>query len=110
MTPIVGSLVSFFGSISLPDLANGVFEGGLSIFLFKGILKLRHDRKVLGFYWPTVLWTSTWGIYNLYFYPHLGQWCSFTGGLFVVAFNLTWLAHVAYYAKQAREQQTCMPG
>src|ERR1035437_1362274 len=88
--------------MSLPDLINGVFEAGLSFFLFKGVLKLRVDKEVLGFYWPTVVWTTAWGLYNLYFYPHLDQWCSFTGGLFVVAVNLSWLAHVAYYAKRKR--------
>ena len=99
----------FFGSMSLPDLINGVFEAGLSFFLWKGVLKLRVDKAVLGFYWPTVVWTTAWGLYNLYFYPHLGQWFSFSGGVAVVLVNITWLAHVAYYTKQSRWQQTCMP-
>ena len=81
-----------------PDIINGIFEAGLSFFLWKGVLKLRVDKAVIGFYWPTVVWTTAWGIFNLYFYPHLGQWASFTGGLLVVGVNLTWLAHVAYYA------------
>ena len=82
------------------DFINGVFEAGLALFLVKGVLKLRVDKAVLGFYWPTVVWTTAWGIWNLAYYPHLDQWCSFTGGLFVVAVNLTWLAHVGWYAKR----------
>lgn len=82
------------------DLINGVFEAGLACFIVKGILKLRVDKCVQGFYWPTVLWTSAWGLYNLYFYPSLGQWWSFWGGVFVVSFNIAWLGHVYYYWRQ----------
>jgi uncharacterized membrane protein YGL010W len=85
--------------MTLPDLFNGIFELGLAPFLWKGVLKLRIDKKVEGFYWPTVAWTTAWGLWNLYYYPHLDQWLSFTGGLVVVAVNLTWLGHVWYYAR-----------
>jgi hypothetical protein len=80
-----------------PDFINGVFEAGLSCFLIKGVLQLRQDRIVKGFFWPTVAWTSAWGLWNLYYYPALDQWWSFTGGVAVVSVNLTWLTHVAYY-------------
>jgi hypothetical protein len=81
------------------DFINGVFEAGIACFLFKGVLMLRTDKEVKGFYWPTVAWTTAWGIWNLAYYPHLGQWFSFTGGIAVVLVNITWLAHVAHYAK-----------
>lgn len=92
-----------------PDILNGIFEAGLSIFLWKGVLALRRDKEVRGFYWPTVVWTTAWGFYNLYFYPHLDQWASFWGGMFVVMANLTWLAHVAYYSR-ARLSAMCRRG
>jgi hypothetical protein len=88
-----------------PDLINGIFEAGLAVFLWKGVLVLRTDKKVKGFYWPTVAWTTAWGLYNLYFYPHLDQWFSFTGGVAVVLVNITWLAHVGLYALEARSQR-----
>lgn len=83
-----------------PDLLNGIFEFGLSIFLLKGVLKLRVDKEVTGFYWPTVLWTTAWGLWNLFYYPHLDQWASFWGGVFVVSANIAWLAHVGYYSSR----------
>ena len=84
----------------LADLFNGMFEAGLSFFLWKGVLKLRVDKEVLGFYWPTVAWTTAWGLWNLFYYPHLDQWFSFVGGLLVVSVNLTWLGHVWYYSRR----------
>ena len=84
--------------MNTPDILNGIFEAGLSFFLWKGVLVIRRDKEVKGFYWPTVVWTMAWGFYNLYFYPHLDQWASFWGGLFVVSANVTWLAHVGWYA------------
>jgi hypothetical protein len=98
MIPVVGTFVSLFGSMSFADFINGVFEAGIALFLWKGVLMLRVDKEVKGFYWPTVAWTTAWGVWNLFYYPHLGQWFSFGGGIAVVLVNITWLAHVAHYA------------
>ncbi len=89
--------------MTLPDVVNGVFEFGISYPLYKGVMMLRKDRVVKGFYWPTIAWTTAWGLWNLYYYPHLGQWASFTGGLVVVSVNLTWLGHVFYYMREDRQ-------
>lgn len=88
--------------MQIPDLINGVFEFGISIPLAKGVMMLRADRVVKGFYWPTIVWTTAWGLWNLFYYPHLDQWLSFIGGLIVVSVNITWLVHVYYYARQSR--------
>lgn len=82
-----------------PDIINGIFEAGLACFLWRGVLMLRTDKIVRGFYWPTVAWTTAWGIWNLGYYPHLNQWASFIGGIAVVAVNIIWLGHVAWYAR-----------
>jgi len=86
-----------------PDIINGIFEFGIAIPLAKSVLMLRADREVKGFYWPVIAWTTSWGVWNVYYYPHLDQWFSFVGGLIVVSVNVTWLAHVAYYKRRARQ-------
>lgn len=54
----------------------------------KQILK---DKKLKGVHWgPTVFFTS-WGFFNLYFYPANNLWFSFAGGTAIVATNITWL-------------------
>ncbi|HLL29029.1 MAG TPA: hypothetical protein VKT73_15435 [Xanthobacteraceae bacterium] len=79
------------------DLTNGIFEFGIAYFLWRGVMMLRQSKKVQGFYWPTIAWTTAWGLWNLYYYPSLGQWLSFTGGAIVVSVNIAWLGHVWHY-------------
>jgi len=60
---------------------------------------LYRDKQVKG---VSVLATSvffSWGLWNLYYYPHLDQWLSFLGGLVIVAGNLLWLSMMFYYGK-----------
>lgn len=75
---------------SSPDLINGAFEffGGAVNWL--NVRQLLKDKKLRGVSKiPTIVF-SAWGLWNLYYYPFLGQWASFTGGLIIVGANLTW--------------------
>lgn len=44
----------------------------------------------MAFFW-------SWGIWNLFFYPSLGQWYSFVGGIALVAGNTVWVALALRY-------------
>jgi uncharacterized membrane protein YfcA len=83
--------------MSWSDLANGCFElvGGFMILL--NCLKLYRDKKVLGVSLLPTLFFTSWGLWNLFYYPHLGQWLSFTGGLLIAAANFVWLYLALYY-------------
>ena len=64
---------------------------------------LYRDKKVRGVkILPSVFFTS-WGIWNLYYYPHLGQWLSFAGGLAIVWANLTWVGLALYYSHKEKQ-------
>lgn len=80
-----------------PDMINGTFEfaGGLAILL--SVFKLSRDKIVRGVSWPHVLFFTGWGAWNLYFYPHLDQWFSFAGGVFIVLVNTTWVCQIIYW-------------
>lgn len=74
-----------------PDLVNGLFEffGGAVNWL--NVRQLLRDKKLRGVSKiPTVVFT-TWGFWNLFYYPHLGQWLSFTGGIVIVGANAFWV-------------------
>ncbi len=86
-----------------PDLCNGLFESFGALFLFGNVLKLRQDREVKGVDWRAVAFFFAWGCWNLFYYSHLNQPCSFCGGILIATMNLIWLAHVAYYWFQARQ-------
>ena len=81
------------------DVINGAFEfsGGLSTLL--NIKVIRRDKKVQGVHWSTYAFFTTWGIWNLFYYPSLDQWFSFLGGVLIVLGNLIWLGHALYYMR-----------
>ncbi len=84
-----------------PDLINGLFEGLGAVALWGNVIAIRRDRRVNGVDWRATLFFTAWGLWNLYYYPHLGQWLSFVGGLAIVCVNITWLAHVLAYRSRA---------
>lgn len=88
--------------MSGPDIINGLFEASGGIVNFFNVLALRRDKRVQGVrIFPTILFT-VWGIWNFYYYPHLGQWVSFFGGLSIVFGNAYWVALAVWYSR--REQ------
>lgn len=88
--------------MTLPDLINGTFETSGGGFIFLSVLKLYRDKKVMGVHWGHVAFFTSWGFWNLYFYPHLHQWLSFAGGALLVAVNATWLCQIAYYSMRQK--------
>lgn len=75
-----------------PDLINGSFELIGAIFTWRNAAQLRRDREIRGVYWPTAAFMAVWGLWNLVYYPTLGQWASFAGGVLLVTGNLAWVA------------------
>ena len=82
------------------DLANGLFEAFGALSLTANIRAIRRDKSVKGVDWRVTGFFTGWGIWNLYYYPSLDQWLSFTGGLFVVTVNAIWLGHAWYYRRR----------
>lgn len=74
-----------------PDLINGGFELLGAAFTWRNYQQLRRDRQVHGVYWPTTAFFAAWGLWNLVYYPTLGQWASFAGGVLLVAGNVAWV-------------------
>lgn len=82
-----------------PDVINGIFEFTGSIFLWLNVYRLLKDKMVRGYSPWTTLFFSSWGYWNLFYYPHLDQWWSFTGGVSIVTANTIWLGFMFYYRK-----------
>jgi hypothetical protein len=82
------------------DLGNGAFELFGGILTWQNVRRVRRDKQIRGIDWRVqVFWTS-WGVWNLGYYPSLNQWCSFVGGIMVVTANAVWL----FYAIRYREK------
>ena len=82
-----------------PDLINGLFELGGGLLIAMNVRQILKDKTVKGVYWPATAFFTAWGLWNLYFYPSLGQWLSFAGGLVIVTFNTLWIGLTIYYLK-----------
>ena len=83
-----------------PDLINGLFESLGSLFILLSIIKLYRDKQVRGISYIHVGFFSAWGLWNIYYYPYLGQWVSFLGGLLIVITNTVYLGMLIYYSNK----------
>lgn len=78
-------------SILFPDIVNGCFETLLGLMQWGSVQKLHRDKRVRGVYWQVQILIVLWGYWNLFYYPHLDQFMSFTGGVILAAANTVWL-------------------
>ena len=73
------------------DIINGIFEfiaGTFHLLNVKAILK---DKMVKGFSPLPIAFFTSWGLWNLFFYPWNGLWWSFWGGVWLVGVNILYL-------------------
>ena len=88
--------------MTLPDFINGCFEAGGGAFQILNCWRIWRDKQVRG---VSVLATgmfTSWGFWNLYYYPHLDQWLSFSGGIVIVSANAVWVALAICYTRRER--------
>ena len=78
------------------DDINGTFEFLGGIALWSNVWRLWKDRNALGVNWQTTVFFFTWGVWNCFYYPSLGQMFSFLGGLFICSGNLAWVSMLWY--------------
>lgn len=79
------------------DKINGAFEALGGVMNLVNVLRIYRDKGYRGIsVLPTVVFT-VWGFWNLYYYPALGQWFSFTGCVLIVAANAAWVSMAIYY-------------
>ena len=81
------------------DYINAGFESMAGVFVFLSAWRVYKDREGARCEQPG--WSSSCspGACGCNYYPSLGQWGSFYGGLSVAAANITWIALILYYRK-----------
>lgn len=84
-----------------PDVINGLFEFLGSLMTWQSVVRVYRDRGYAGIYPPAVVFFLSWGMWNLFYYPHLGQWWSFHGGLSLVFANIAWVALMVRYGRKS---------
>ncbi len=80
-----------------PDVLNALFELTGALLTAMNTRRVIRDKGYAGIYWPAVAFFWAWGAWNLFYYPHLEQWWSFTAGVLLFAANLSWLGALWWY-------------
>lgn len=84
----------------MADAVNGLYESLGGLFIAFSIWRLWHDKQCKGISLVHVLFFWSWGFWNLYFYPAVGAWYSFYGGIGIVIVQSIWLAMILYYRRK----------
>ena len=82
------------------DLINGLFELFGGILMFGNCYKIWSDKQVRGSSVYIAFFFTSWGYWNLYYYPSLNQWLSFFGGVLIVIGNTIWVSFAVYYSQK----------
>lgn len=90
------------------DLINAAFEFGGSIFTWMNAYHLYKDRQVKGVFSPAFIFFAIWGLWNLFYYPHLDQMLSFYAGIILVVGNVLWCI-MYFYLKAKRKKYARYP-
>ena len=85
------------------DLCNGIFEGGGSIMAWLNVAVLYRAKEVRGVSVSAFAFFAAWGVWNLYYYPHLNQWASFVGGVPLACANVAWVVLAVIYRRRKSE-------
>jgi hypothetical protein len=88
----------------MQDTINGLFECLAGLFIAASCRRLWLDKKVHGVSLAHPVFFNVWGFWNLYFYPCVGCWWSFLGGIGVVAANTLWSLMLVYYSIKTRNR------
>ncbi len=83
-----------------PDIINGLFEIIGALLTWMSIKRVIADKGYAGIYAPAVIFFMSWGIWNLFYYPHLGQWWSFAGGCAILVSNASYGILGLYYKRK----------
>ncbi len=77
--------------MQIPDLINGSFETLGCLFVLKHCSALWKSKQARGVSLISTIYFTLWGFWNIWYYPHLDQWLSFTGGIAIVISNCIWV-------------------
>lgn len=83
--------------MNLPDLINSGYEAFGSVMIWLNVATVYKHKQVRGIHLGSMTFFTSWGFWNLYYYPHLHQWASFAGGLSIFLANIVWLWLAVYY-------------
>jgi hypothetical protein len=80
----------------MADIINGLFEAFAALFILNHCRVLWQTKQPHGVSLLSTFFFTVWGVYNVWYFPHLGQMFSFYCGISVVIANLCWVGSIIY--------------
>jgi hypothetical protein len=87
--------------LNYSDLTNGFFELGGGVAVWANVRALYHDKRYAGCRLAPMFFFCAFSLWNLWFYPHLGQIASTVGGAFLGLGNLAYVVLMMTYRKRS---------
>jgi len=83
--------------MQIPDLINGGFEAFAGFAILNHCFKVLQDKCVRGVSIASSFFFLVWGFWNVFYYPHLEQFWSCVGGVFVTIANICYFTLLIRY-------------
>jgi len=84
------------------DMINASLQLIGSLFIFNNCRILFNHKDVKGVSILSTIFFFVWGLWNLRYFPSLGQWWSFWAGVVMVAANSLWITMMVYYSGRVK--------
>jgi hypothetical protein len=85
--------------VTWQDLINASFEAFGAVAILMHCSALYKAKNFEGVSLSSCIFFWAWGVWNLYYYPHLGQLFSFAAGVAIMLANCLWIGLLLYYRK-----------
>ncbi len=86
--------------MTFADAINGAFELGGAFALLLSVRRLHQQKMVRGVSTLAIFFFASWGVWNCWFYPSLGQTFSFYAAMTLTAVNCIYLAQIIFYSRR----------
>ena len=83
------------------DTINALFEIVGAVMVARNCLTLYRHKAVRGISILSTAFFTGWGLWNIYYYPSLGQLLSSLAAVALTFFNLIWEFQMIYYRSKA---------
>jgi len=82
-----------------PDFINASFEFIAAFMLARNCWFTYKAKGTEGISILSSIFFASWGYWNLFYYPHMGQTLSFVAGVLVTTINTVWVWQMIYYRR-----------
>jgi len=84
------------------DLITGILEVTAGFFQFLNCRQIIRDREIKGVLWHLTFFYTSWSLWDVWYFAHLGQWFAWAGTWVVLSASVLWL-HLAIYYNRDHE-------